>query len=119
MRALTPLQNDDIRAALKAAEARTHLRFAVYVGRAEGARREFAERLHAALGAVADDAVLIMVDVDGRALEIVTGERARRFITDGACQLVAVSMAGAFAAGDLTGGLVTGISALAECATRG
>ncbi|WP_169806690.1 TPM domain-containing protein [Microtetraspora malaysiensis] len=118
MRALTPLQIDDIRSARGAAEARTGLRFAVYLGRAEGPRREFAERLHAALGDVADRAVLIMVDVEDRALEIVTGERARKLLTDGECRLVAVSMTAAFAAGDLAGGLVTGLAALADCVAR-
>ncbi len=118
VRALTSMQNDDIRAALKAAEARTGLRFAVYIGPAEGPRREYAERLHAALGEVAERAVLIMVDVNDHGLEIVTGERARRFIPDGECRLVAVSMVGAFGAGDLAGGLVTGIAGLAECAAR-
>ncbi|WP_169808717.1 TPM domain-containing protein [Microtetraspora niveoalba] len=118
MRTLTPLQIDDIRSVQKAAEARTGLRFAVYVGRADGAGREFAERLHAALDDDADKAVLITVDVEARALEIVTGERARKFVTDAECRLVAASMVGAFGAGDLAGGLITGIAALADCAAR-
>ncbi|MFD2349819.1 hypothetical protein ACFSTC_11255 [Nonomuraea ferruginea] len=55
-----------------------------------------------------------MVDVRGRALEIVTGENARRQLSDASCRLTAMSMATAFSAGDLVGGLLYGIGALAE-----
>lgn len=117
MRGLTTAQADDIRRALHAVERRSGLRFGVFVGEPVGSRRHFAERLHAALGDDADDAVLIFVDLRGRALEIVTGERARRRLPDGACRLTAMSMATVFSVGDLVGGLLYGIAALGDQAT--
>ncbi|WP_162795183.1 DUF5130 family protein, partial [Nonomuraea lactucae] len=111
---LSQAQADGVRQAITTAERRSGLRFGLFLGRPVGAGRPFAERLHAALGDEAADAVVIMVDVTGRALEIVTGERARRRLPDGACRLVALSMAGAFAAGDLAGGLLHGVAALGE-----
>ncbi|MFD1932563.1 MULTISPECIES: TPM domain-containing protein [Nonomuraea] len=118
MRALTAAQADDVRAALVSAERRSGLRFGAFLGTPVGGRRHFAERLHAALGAESPDAVLLFVDAVGRALEIVTGENARRRLSDGSCRLTAMSMATAFSAGDLVGGLLYGINSLAEQATR-
>lgn len=117
MRALTTAQADDVRQALRTAERRSGLRFGVFLGEPVGGRRHFAERLHAALGEEAADAVVVFVDPAGRALEIVTGERARRRLSDGACRLTAMSMATAFSVGDLVGGLLYGIAALGEQAT--
>ncbi|MGW4797353.1 DUF5130 family protein [Nonomuraea sp. NPDC004297] len=117
MKGLTAAQGDDVRQALHAAERRSGLRFGVFLGQPVGGRRHFAERLHAALGQDADDAVVVYVDPNGRALEIVTGENARRRLSDGACRMTALSMATAFSAGDLIGGLLYGIGALGEQAT--
>ncbi|MBN6058033.1 TPM domain-containing protein, partial [Nonomuraea sp. RK-328] len=114
MRGLSTAQADDVRQALRAAERRSGLRFGLFLGPPAGGRRHFAERLHAALGEEAPDAVVVLVDVTGRALEIVTGERARRRLPDGSCRLTAMSMATAFGAGDLVGGLLYGIAALGE-----
>ncbi|MFE3451495.1 DUF5130 family protein [Nonomuraea sp. NPDC059194] len=118
MRRLTAAQADDVRTALAAAERRSGLRFGAFLGAPVGGRRHFAERLHAAMGEEAPDAVLIYVDAAGRALEIVTGETARLRLSDGMCRLTAMSMATAFSAGDLVGGLLYGINSLAEQATR-
>jgi uncharacterized membrane protein YgcG len=117
MRGLTSAQADDIRQALALAERRSGLRFGVFLGAPVGGRRHFAERLHAALGDEADKAVVIFVDVAGRALEIVTGESARRRLPDSACRMTAMSMATAFSVGDLVGGLLYGIGTLGEQAT--
>ncbi|WP_327090496.1 DUF5130 domain-containing protein [Nonomuraea sp. NBC_01738] len=117
MRVLTAAQADDVRSALRTAERRSGLRFGVYLGPPVGGRRHFAERLHAALGDEAAAAVVVLVDVDGRALEIVTGESARNRLPDSACRLTAMSMATAFSVGDLVGGLLYGIAALGEQAT--
>ncbi|MFI6297023.1 DUF5130 family protein [Nonomuraea sp. NPDC050790] len=117
MRVLTAGQADDLRQALQLAERRSGLRFGVYLGKPVGARRHFAERLHAALGDDAENGVVVLVDVEGRALEIVTGENARQRLSDGACRLTAMSMATAFSVGDLVGGLLYGIAALGEQAT--
>ncbi|MEV4222520.1 DUF5130 family protein [Nonomuraea sp. NPDC049725] len=117
MRTLTAPQADDVRRALLAAERRTGLRFGLYLGPPRGGRRHFAEKLHAALGAESPDAVVVLVDVRGRALEIVTGENARRRLPDAACRLTGMSMATALGAGDLVGGILYGIGVLAEQAT--
>jgi uncharacterized membrane protein YgcG len=114
VRTLTSVQVDDVRSALHLAERRTGLRFAVYIGRPIGPRRHFAERLHAALGEESVRAVLLLVDPHGRGLEIVTGTRARDVLPDGECRLAAISMASAFSVGDLLGGLLGGIGALAD-----
>ncbi|MEV3982159.1 DUF5130 family protein [Nonomuraea sp. NPDC049758] len=116
-RALTTAQVDDLRRAVQRAERRSGLRFGVFLGEPVGARRHFAERLHTALGAESADAVVVFVDPAGHALEIVTGANARRRLSDGACRLTALSMATAFSAGDLIGGLLHGITALADQAT--
>ncbi|MEU4331104.1 DUF5130 family protein [Nonomuraea dietziae] len=118
MRGLTAAQADDLRTALTSAERRTGLRFGAFLGPPVGARRHFAERLHAAMGEESPDAVVVFVDVEGRALEIVTGENARLRLPDGSCRLTAMSMATVFSAGDLVGGLLYGINALAEQAAR-
>lgn len=116
-RALTPQQADDVRHALTVAERRSGLRFGLFLGEPVGGRRHFAEKLHAALGAEAAGAVVLFVDVKGCALEIVTGENAGRRIPDAVCGLTAMSMATSFGVGDLAGGLLNGIGALAEQAT--
>ncbi|MEV4092378.1 DUF5130 family protein [Streptosporangium saharense] len=115
---LTSTQARDIRQALRAAERRSGLRFAVYLGPALGPRRHFSERLHAALGEEADTAVLVFVDPGARALEVVTGPAARLRLGDGECRVAAVSMAAAFGGGNLVGGLVTGMWMLADLASR-
>lgn len=118
MPVLTSTQAQDIREALYTAERRSGLRFAAYLGPALGPRRHFSERLHAALGREADTAVLVFVDLGERALEIVTGSRARLRLTDGECRLAAVSMAAVLLTGDLAGGVVTGVWILADLASR-
>jgi uncharacterized membrane protein YgcG len=117
MNMLTAEQADDVRQALMSAERRSGLRFGLFIGEPAGGRRHFAEKLHAALGAEAADAVVLLVDVKGHALEIVTGENARRRLSDAACGLTAMSMATSFSVGDLAGGLLNGIGTLAEQAT--
>ncbi|WP_433242322.1 DUF5130 family protein [Streptosporangium sp. CA-135522] len=117
-RTLSPIQAGEVREALRAAERRTGLRFAAYLGPAIGPCRHFSERLHAALGEEAGRAVLVFVDPEGRALEIVTGPQAGRRLLDGECRLAAASMAAAIDMGDLAGGLVAGVTLLADLATR-
>ena len=57
---------------------------------------------------------LVMVDLQHRALEIVTGGYVRRTLTDRESELCAMAMQTAFAEGDLVGGLKRGIAMLAE-----
>lgn len=93
------------------------LTFHVYLGPGGDAPRSAAQNLHRELPE-GGSAVLVLVDPVGRALEIVTGSRARRLLDDAACALVALSMQAAFAAGDLAGGIAHGLHQLGDHARR-
>ncbi len=103
--------------ALRIADQATGLTFSIYVGELEDPIREFAEKLH---GQIANPqrAVLIAVSPNQRKLEIVTGDEARRRITDRDAKLAAFGMAGSFSGGDLIGGLMIGLDQLASHAGR-
>lgn len=116
--AFTDAQQRDISRTCAAATAETGLHFSVYVGGVDGDVRDQAERLHAALGPLAPRAVLVVVTPGDRQLEIVTGKVSGRRLSDRACALAALSMTTAFAGGDLTGGIVTGVRMLGEAAGR-
>lgn len=113
----TQAQRALIDRAIRDAETVCRFEFSVYVGPSEGGAREFAERLHEALVAPARS-VLVMVDPDARALEVVTGTDVRRELEDGEVRLAVLDMQSLFAHGDLCGGLVRGIHRLAEHARR-
>jgi hypothetical protein len=111
---------DSLRQALVAGDAETELHFSVYIGPLEAnahgalpATTSAARALHAQLPRT-PHAVLLAVSPNQRALEIVTGERARVRLGDEACALVAMSATSSFAAGDLTGGLVTALRMLTD-----
>ena len=108
----------EISRACTTASSESGLHYSVYVGPVEGEIRDHAERLHAALGALASRAVLILVAPGDRQLEIVTGKESSRRLSDRACALAALSMTTAFAGGDLTSGIVTGLRMLSEGAGR-
>jgi uncharacterized membrane protein YgcG len=116
--AFTDAQTREISRATATASAATTLHFSVYVGAVDGDIRDYAERLHAALGEAAERAVLIAVSPADRQLEIVTGAAAARRLSDRSCALAALSMTTAFAGGDLVGGVVTGLRMLSESAGR-
>ncbi len=99
--------------AIRKAEQLSRAEFSVFVGHAEDDPRAFATRLHNSLVAPARS-ILIMVDPDQRALEIVTGGYVRRTLTDSEVELAALAMQSDFAAGDLVGGLKRGIQMLAD-----
>jgi hypothetical protein len=103
--------------ALRVADQQTGLTFSVYVGELEVPTREHAERLHKQIEG-ADRAVLIAVSPNQRRLEIVTGNDARKRISDRDAKLAGLSMAASFAGGDLAGGVVSGIDQLASHAGR-
>ena len=98
---------------IRRAEQLSRVEFSLFVGTAEGEPRAFATRLHNSLVAPARS-ILIMVDPDARALEIVTGGYVRRTLSDREVELAALEMQSAFAAGDLVGGLQRGIEMLSE-----
>jgi uncharacterized membrane protein YgcG len=99
--------------ALRVADQQTGLTFSVYIGQLEEPVREHAERLHRQLDGAAK-AVLVAVSPNQRVLEIVTGSEARKRISDRDAKLAALSMAAAFAGGDLAGGVLSGLDQLAS-----
>jgi uncharacterized membrane protein YgcG len=98
---------------IRKAERVSRVEFSVFVGHAEGEPRAFALSLHAALAAPARS-VLVMVDPDARALEVVTGSEVRRTLRDQQVELAIATMQSLFAADDLVGGLRRGVQMLAE-----
>lgn len=102
--------------AVQVARTETGVWFSVFVGAPEGPPREYAERLHAALGERAPHAVLILVCPAERRVEIVSGSAVSDRVTDRSCALAALSMCTAFGGGDLVGGIVTGLRMLTEAA---
>ncbi len=115
--AFSTTERSEIDRAIRLAETQSRFEFSVYVGASDGETRPFAERLHAAL-ALPDRSVMILVDPAARIVEIVTGKEARRVLDDAEVALAALSMRTSFAAGDLVGGIVAGVSQLAEHARR-
>ena len=115
--AFTSTQRHAIDKAIRDAETLCRCEFSVYVGRADGESRPFAERLHATLVAP-ERSVLVLVDPGARLLEIVTGQEARRVLDDAEVELAALTMQSAFATGDLVGGITRGVQQLAEHARR-
>ena len=101
--------------AVQNAEALSGLKFSVFVGVAEEDARAYAGRLHGALGDPAHS-VLVLCDPEFHVLEIVSGSEARRWLDDVECALAAASMQTSFVAGDIVGGLATGIQQLGEAA---
>jgi len=99
--------------AIRKAEQQSRVEFSLFVGSAEGEPRAFATQLHNSLVAPSRS-ILIMVDPDARALEIVTGGYVRRTLTDKEVELTALQMQTSFTEGDLVGGLTRGIAMLAE-----
>lgn len=113
---LSPGQRHELARLLAHAEEQSGLTFSAYIG-AWGGGREGAEEMLAALPDP-DRSVLVAVDPDTRALEIVTGRLSRIALDDHACGLAALSMTSSFRAGDLMGGLRDGLYVLAEHGRR-
>jgi uncharacterized membrane protein YgcG len=103
--------------ALRMADEQTGLSFSVYLGDLEEPVRQHAEKLHKQLDG-SELAVLIAVSPNQRVLEIVTGNEVRKRISDRDAKLAALSMAAAFAGGDLAGGVLSGLDQLASHAGR-
>jgi uncharacterized membrane protein YgcG len=99
--------------AIRSAEQLSRFEFSVFVGRVDGEPRAFATQLHNRLVAP-PRSILILVDPDARALEVVTGSHVRRTLRDPQVELAVAAMQSLFAEGDLVGGLRRGIQMLAE-----
>lgn len=115
--ALAPAELRRLSTAQRYAEVACGLTFSVYVGVAEEDARSYALRLHGAL-AQPSSSVLVLCDPTFGVLQIVTGVYARRVLPDLECRLAAATMQTSFAAGDIVGGLVHGITQLGNAARR-
>lgn len=111
--AFSDAQRHEIHKAVADAERVSGWAIGVYVGSTSEDGRANAVRLHAEFPDPANS-VLVQVDPERRTLEIVTGSATRRLLDNRASGLVAVTMQSAFAAGDLTRGLVSGIQQIGE-----
>jgi uncharacterized membrane protein YgcG len=98
---------------IRRAEQLSRAEFSVFVGHAEGEPRAFARSLHAALVAPARS-ILVMVDPDAHALEVVSGSEVRRTLRDPQVELAVAEMQSLFAQGELVTGLRRGIQMMAE-----
>ena len=78
--------------------------------------RAGAEKLHAALGDRAHNAVLLVVAPGQRRVEIVTGPSARRRVPDRVAALAVLSMSTAFTGGDLAGGIIDALRQISQAA---
>lgn len=99
--------------AIRTAEVASRIEFSVFVGESHGDPHAFATQLHNSLVAPTRT-IVIMVDPDERALEIVTGGWVRERISNEDAQAVADEMVALIAGGDLAGGILHGIEELAE-----
>lgn len=100
--------------ALTLACRETGLLFTLWVGALGPRSRERAEELHASLGDRAPEAVVIAVSPGERVVEIVTGAESSRRIDDRGAKLAVMSMVASFKESDLVGGMVEGITMLAD-----
>ncbi len=114
---LSPGDRDRLDRAVRNAEQQSGLTFSVYLGVSAEDSRRYAERLHGGLPNPARS-VLVLCDPTFRALEVVTGELARRKLDDVACALAIASMKSSFLGGDIVGGLATGVQQLGEAAMQ-
>lgn len=116
--AFSASQVDAIKRALDQAERECGLSFSVYVGDPGSDLREYGCTLLGALGEAGERAVVVLVDPSSRRLEILTGSVASMALDDRATALGAMSMTSSFSAGELTGGIVSGLHTLAEHARQ-
>ena len=117
--ALDKTSRTRIDAAMREAETATRLEFSVYVGPLRGDdTREAARELHGRLRAPSRS-VLLATSPEQRVLEIVTGERADERLAEGELDRIGEEMGQCFGRGDLVGGIVHGLGAVASSCRRG
>ena len=109
-------QRADLQRILTHAEEVSGLTFGLYIGSWDGGR-DGVELMLARLPDP-DRSVMVAVDPDAHALEIVTGRLARISIDDHACALASMSMTSSFAVDDIVGGVRDGMSVLADHGRR-
>ena len=103
-------EQNQIAKSIAAAEASSDLNFSLYVGELEEGRKD-AIKLHKRLEN-SSATVLVCVDLQNHAIEIVTGSYASSTVDNQACRLAAVAMANAFAINDFVGGFNQAVSVL-------
>ncbi len=91
-------EQNQIAKSIAAAEASSDLNFSLFVGELEEGRKD-AIKLHKRLEN-SSATVLVCVDLENHAIEIVTGSYASSTVDNQACRLAAVSLANAFAIND-------------------
>ena len=113
-RAFSEQQAYELGRLIDRARVSTGLTFSVFVGSTPDGSKPRAEatRLLYEFGDRTTRAVLVYVDPNARALEIVTGSIASGWLDERACGLAAVTMTSSFAVGDLAGGIQRGIEQL-------
>lgn len=113
-RAFTEQQEYELGRLVDRARDATGLTFSVFVGSTPDGTKPRAEatRLLGEFGDEAPRAVLVYVDPNARALEIVTGSVAANLLDERVCGFAAVTMTSSFALGDLPGGIQRGIEQL-------
>jgi Domain of unknown function (DUF5130) len=94
------------------------LTFSVYVGSLDEPTRDTATRLFDQLATTASAPVLVAVSPAQRVLQIVTGVDSSARVPNKSCALAALSMRASFSAGDLAGGIVTGLRMMSDAAGR-
>ena len=109
-------EQNQIAKAIASAEASSHLNFSLFVGELDEGRKD-AIKLHSLLENNSYT-VLVCVDLQNHAIEIVTGSYASTTVDDQACRLAAVSMANAFTISDFVGGINQGFAVLGAHAYR-
>ncbi len=115
----TARQLSRIDEALTLSSRESGLTFSLYVGELAEPTRDTANALFRQLAATGPVApVLIAVSPGQRVLQIVTGEDAALRLPNKSCALAALSMRASFTAGDLAGGIVTGLRMLSDAAGR-
>ena len=112
---LTFSERRQIDNALAMARRVSDIDFEAYLGPAGSDARAYAHALHSQL-AQPDNSVLVLCDPSARALEIVTGQDTRQYLSDADCRLAVATMTSSFLAGQLVNGLVRGITQLGEIA---
>lgn len=110
----TPQQLTRIDDALTLAGRETGVAFSVYLGELGSDTRKRAEELLTSLGSAAPESVLVAVSPGARVIELVTGSRVQRRVTDRAARLAVAAMVASFREGDLAGGLVSALRMLAD-----
>lgn len=113
-RAFTDQQEYELGRLVDRAREETGLTFSVFVGTTpdDSKPRTEATRRLSEFGEAASHVVLIYVDPNARALEIVTGPAAAARLDERTCGFAAVTMTSSFALGDLPGGIQRGIEQL-------